>query len=532
MTGEISRRDFLKLSVIGTGSFALLTDFLDPFEKTDNRFKEVSYSYITRDPLAAEEVAKKIRMDKGASAFNICGPLATSILLGWKLHEDGTISNTSGNDDNMVRMQGVTPADMWLGSPENDPNRYKVIFPPEEYDSFHIRESIGTLNFNHIPGVGTLLPGDFLYLDGGSFTHYLAISRRDAKGKLYCVSNLFGIKPGEFFIDEVLLWDPLEKKGFFRDWAKGIGAERARTGLKGFYLWRRKAESEYLVEGPQARKFRDLFTNEMRGYKRGNWNINIYEAGKGQIFEWRNAVPYYNEPGTRLPLAIVALKIVGSTYSDEIKQEGLAIFLKRRGFEGTSFEQLLNSTLNDPYGNAAQVIVRFCKEKANLRKEFDILGLYSTTFETKRTTQKDMFRCWKSLFIGNDVDRDATSYLLGKFENAAPKREGVINEIKKFIPGIRIWSIKTNPGQNVASIQDSGVIAIPQREKERYLFVNIRGISRHRGELTDSDIRRFSSTFTSIIMNYIHETGEKSNGIFPIFDYDGEDDAQLSLPFR
>jgi len=511
----ISRRDFLKGMVNSLGALTIartpfLNELIESIDKTDNSFSEVAQSYIAKDPTQAEEVAKRIRVDRNASASNICGPLATSILLGWYLNEDGSVSNRSTNKDIKNRMEGVSPGDLWLGSPENDPNRYKIAFPETHYNSFHIRESIGTLDFDKIPGVGSLKPGDFLYLDGGSFTHYIAISRRDQEGRIYCVSNIHGEKPGEFIIDEVMLWDPYEKNGFFRNWAKGVGAERARTGLKGFYLWRRKNEAEYLRDDSQTIVCRNLLTNEMRKQKKGNWNINIFESGMGQVFEWRNSVPFRSNSAINLPLAVISLNLIKETYSEQIEKEGLESFVKRMGYNGKTFEQLITSSLINSDKDASDLLARFCSSKKNLEKEFIKLGLNSTKYESKRTSQRDIQKCWINIFTGENIDRDSSNLIKKILEEKSQIDEGILNEIKKKFTGSRVWNIKTFIGGDYTCIQDCGVIQITQGNINRYLLVGLSGISRGSGDLKYSDGKAFSSSFASILSNYLENTKQKA----------------------
>ena len=502
---NMTRREFLKLTAATLGAFVFNPETLG-LDKGDDSFTDVAKSYIAKDPKEAEEVSKRIRSDRSASASNVCGPLATSILLGWRLNEDGTVSNRGTNRERMVRMEGVSPNDLWLGSPENDPNRYRIAFPDTHYDSYHIKESIGTLDFNRVPGVGTLEPGDFLYLDGGSFTHYIAISRRDFEGRIYCVSNIHSSKPQEFIIDEVMLWDPKEKNGFFRDWAKGVGVERARTGLKGFYLWRRKKEAEYLVEDPYTIVYRDFLTNEMRKEKKGNWNVNIFEPGMGQIFEWRNSVPFRSETGVNIPLTIVALNLIKAAYSEDINKEGLETVIKRMGYEGKSFEQLISSTLVNSDRESAELLARFCRSKSDLQKEYKQIGLNSTVYESKRTSQKDIYTYWRNLFVGDKIDRDSADYILKQLEATISSGPGILSEVRKEFPAARLWSTKSFVGGDYTSIQESGVVVIPQGNVNRYIFLGISGVSRGPGSLQYSDGMALSSLYPPIIARYVKDT--------------------------
>jgi len=252
----LSRRDFLKLAAGLTMAVGLSRSSLknvveafvgesDLYDDTDVDFDQVAKSYIALSNEDATKIANTLLLRNDASPSNICGPLAMSILMQWKLNEDNTISKIVSKDSDPYRAEGTIPTAMWLGTPENDPQRYRIVFPPDQYSEYHVKESIGRVDFDNISGVGALEVGDFLYLDGGSFTHYVAISRKDKQGRVYCVSNLHSEEGRDrFIIDEIVLWDPSKKDGYLRNWANGVGLEKTKAGLTGFYLWRRKRKAD------------------------------------------------------------------------------------------------------------------------------------------------------------------------------------------------------------------------------------------------------------------------------------------------
>ena len=508
---KISRRDFLKTSAVMLGAFSLPKEILESVDKSDDSFKDVSQSYIAETPEEADRVAQVIRKDKSASASNVCGPLATAILMGWKLNNDSSISNILDNSTINSRMEGVTPREMWLGSPENDPNRYEVAFPKDIYDSFRVKESIGSLDFNNIPNVGELKPGDFLYLDGGSFTHYIAISRRDSMGRLYTVSNVQGDKPGDFLIKEVMLWDPIEKDGFFRNWAKGVGPERARTGLNGFYLWRRKEEAEPLAEDPVTQKYRDILLNEMLEQKKGSWNISMFEIGKGQIFEWRDGIPYHAASTIKVPLSIVALQNILSSYADKIERDGLDKVLKTYGSEGRTFDQLFTAMLVHSEELATETLARFTKSKQDIRKWFKPLGMETATYEPRRIKQRELFNCWMNLFRGKLFDKEPMKYLLNKLEEYTPNDDNLIGSIRKKFPNARQWNKRGTITKEILTVQDSGILEIPSGNEKRYFYIGISGAASGNYSITYEEMVSFMSSITSTMSDYIKESNIRSN---------------------
>lgn len=507
---KISRRDFLKIagSTLGAIAFGPQIELLEKIaDQTDRSFEEASLSYIAKSHKEATFVSRCLRQDPSASPSNICGPLATAILLGWKLNNDGSFSNVSDNSTNGKRMEGITPREMWLGSPENDPNRYEIAFPRDKYDRYNIKESIGTLDFNNIPYINELNPGDFLYLDGGSFTHYIAISRRDKEGRIYCVSNIHSeTSKDEFIIDEVMLWDPTKRDGFFRSWAKGVGAERARTGLKGFYLWRRKVETEAIAEDPIARKHRDVLLNEMLKQKNGEWSVYINEIGKGELFEWRDGIVYPSVSTIGLPIAILAIQNITKEYDNEIRESSFEEVLQKKGIDGKSFEQLISAMLVNSEESATESIVRYIKGKEDLKKAFVSLGMNKTSYESRRTTQKDLFECWKRLFSTKAIkDDDARGYLIRKLEEYTSDEDKLIGNLRERLPGARQWNKRSNITKDFGTVQDSGILQIPTEKGFRYLYIGIAGISTNSRSISYAEAKEYVLKIMGIVEEYIKE---------------------------
>ena len=470
----MSRRDFFRAA----GAFTVATfipkgfyDFTESIEmgesftesmEMDESFTESSRSYISDNPFDAEEIAKKIRCDRGASASNVCGPLAVSVLLGWRLNKkDGSVTNVSDSLTSGTRIEGIAPNDMWLGSPETDPNRYRNAFPPDEYDNFHITESIGTVDFSNIDGAGELKPGDFLYLDGGSFTHYIAVSRRDEMGRLYCVSNVPSSKKGEFEIKEVMLWDPNTMDGFFRNWASGVGPEKARTGLKGFYLWRRKQELRPLLQDNQSKELRDSLTNELREHPSISWHVHISELGEGQIFEWRNRIPYMDKAAVSLPILMIVLKKLQEEYNEDIQKNGVLNTLENVYVNGKSLDKHINNLLMGDYKYSVGLLYKF----ANLENGIKSLGLKNTQVMYGKTTQKDIYSCWEKIFCSDYLEPKVIQYLLALLDTG--DREWRTDNYSNGVR--RSGVIELDGGKRYVYV---GMTAIPKswdRNKDNYI---------------------------------------------------------------
>lgn len=457
---DLSRREFLRvggLTLMGAfipRDLKKLSNEIECNDVEEDILRDVSYSYIANTPKDAEEVAKCVRTDRSASASNVCGPLAISMLLGWKLNRDGSVQSSVNNEMNDIRVEGISPNDMWLGSPATDLSRYNMAFPKEEYDSYRISESMGTADFDNLPDIGKLKVGDFMYLDGGSFTHYLAITRKDSKGRLYSVTNIQGEKPGEFLIKEVMVWDPSKKDGFFRKWTEGVGPEGATTGRQGFYMWRRKEKASYLAEDAVSKEKRESLTNSIREDKDAKWNMYTYEFGKGEIFEWRNKVPYRSYEIVSLPIAVIAMEKIRSMYSEEIRNNGLEYVLNMNGFEGKRLNTLLTEVLTTNYSDSRKSVYRFC----NMEKGLESLGMSNTNVESSTTTQRDMFKLFNNIFSRKILDEESMKYIFSKLE------------IKGS--GLREWKVGS-------ANQFCSIVEIPKGKDTTYMYIGVSALDRN-----------------------------------------------------
>lgn len=502
---SITRRDFL--GTIGKGALALA--FMPRFDIKgeqdlieDNPLVEVSRSYIANTNEEATKVACCLRGVSTASAENICGPLATAILLGYKLNEDGTFNQLWNSELNKVRMEGdVSPRDMWLGQFDHE-TRFRWAFPEETYDRYRINASVGKLDFNDIPDAKELEVGDFLYLYGGSFTHYIAISRKDPDGKIYCVSNVHGDYKEHFEIRELMLWDPKTKDGFFRQWARGAGGLKATTGTKGFYIARRKSPGEILLEDTVSEKSRDVLLNKMLEKKQGNWNILITEMGKGKLFEWRNGAPYTTDSAMKLPLSIFAMRIFEDMHKEKIEAKGLKAVLDEEIYDKKTFNELMANMLQNSDPNAIHSIIKFIKDSRNIDEITYEFGMRETSYKpSRRTSQKDMFKCWEELYSGKTLSTDSRGYILQNITIKPEDDTFLFNEIRKYIPTAKLWGFRDFIRGHAPSTQESCIIGVDSR----YYHISIAGTSSEGRILTKDDAEQFTKEIISNFGPYLQQ---------------------------
>ncbi len=509
---RISRREFLELAtktVLAATIFpkieSLRNNLVENPEAEDIGYDEVAKSYIALDQKRAHEVSNKILLREDASPRSICGPLAISILMGWKLNRDGSITKMVGENVGSRRVEGIIPSEMWLGSPLTDMSRYNRAFPSEEYTMYHIEGSIGALNFDNLPEIKSLQPGDFLYLDGGSFTHYLTISRKDKEGKIYSVSNIHEEGSEGMIIDEVMLWDPRTKNGYMRNWAKGVGPEKKTTGRAGFYLWRRDREAEAQASDPIAIEYRDKFLNMMREQKKGEWNIEVYEMGKGELFEWRKNAIYHPASTIKVAVAVATLSVITEKYSEEIAKQGLENFLSSVHVKGDwrDLGKLFDSMVVHSEEVAAEAIAGYCKTIRNISEILRSHGLEDTTYEPRRTSQRDMFKMWRDLFTGDLLSKEAGIYLMKKLATYTPNDDFFIGRIRESFPEAVQWDKRGVILEEITTAQNIGFVQVGDGKNKRLLYVGIVGTSSSAKEASYRELVAYYDKTIDLITEYL-----------------------------
>lgn len=179
-------------------------------------------AYISLNPQDALATAIELNfIGRNANPATMCGPLSIAIL-----QQVGLVD------------QSVSLVDFWYLDPRpgKDEAMLKKVFPTERFEKIEQPMAVNEVDFTSNP----LYPGDFLYLfagDSGSFEHMLVVSRVDAEGRAFAVTNLN--TPEGVIIAEVMLYDPLlPGSGQFYEWTDWENRYIGRTGYGGYWLWR------------------------------------------------------------------------------------------------------------------------------------------------------------------------------------------------------------------------------------------------------------------------------------------------------
>ncbi len=186
------------------------------------RLDAVARTYLAPDQPSAEGVARRLGFTRFPSPSNMCGPLSLAILRGAGL------------------VPAMTPLSrFWLLNPRTDRHIIRKVLPPDRFCHSRFTRPLNEVNFRAFP----LQPGDLLYLyagPGDTFEHILVVSRVDAVGRAYAVTNLNLEAQGYYVVREVLLYDPRRPGvGQFYEWTnRKYAATIGVTGRGGFELWR------------------------------------------------------------------------------------------------------------------------------------------------------------------------------------------------------------------------------------------------------------------------------------------------------
>ena len=187
------------------------------------RLYQASLKYLAPTDGDAVNVALALKFVKGADVSNMCGPLAITIL-----RDAGLVPSDVDNHD------------FWLLNPRQKLHRAVLdrVFPAAQYTDTLFDQPINEFDFKKFP----LKAGDFLYIYAGrdgSFEHMLAVTRVDAAGRAYTVTN-FHTDSFHFAILEKMLYDPAQAGvGQLYEWADKKNYRLGITGLGGFEVWRR-----------------------------------------------------------------------------------------------------------------------------------------------------------------------------------------------------------------------------------------------------------------------------------------------------
>jgi hypothetical protein len=197
-----------------------------------DRLYQASLNYLADTDAETRKVAHDLGYAPlGGYPSNMCGPLALSIL-----RDAGIVS------------QAVDLHDFWLLDPGVDGKLLEATFPPAQFEWLQTDLTIDQVDYTRFP----LKAGDLVYIYSGfqgDYSHVLAVTRVDAEGRVYSVTNNYTVDG--FVVQEYLLYDPAQPGvGMFYEWPDPANQELGLTGFGGLDIWRPLALPYYADGAP------------------------------------------------------------------------------------------------------------------------------------------------------------------------------------------------------------------------------------------------------------------------------------------
>ncbi|KKR69411.1 MAG: hypothetical protein UU12_C0045G0005 [Candidatus Woesebacteria bacterium GW2011_GWA2_40_7b] len=462
MTGEFSRRNFIKLT--GTGMVALAglplgfpkfpeTDY-SVFDVLNSRTKcalaEKARSLISPSPEAADALAKKLG-GRSASTDRISGPLAVEQLMG--------ITTFS-------------------------------------FDAFGISTSALDFDFNS----ADLVPGDFLYFIGKDLNsdYMMTISRRDSLGTLWAVTNTPD-KSGRYVITEVPAWDPKNPEAsFIKQLASGNNSVGFVTGQNGVDIFRLKPREKSALdmidhsEVPQ--KLQEKINLTVKSAK-GEWRVMVSNMDSGKIVAENNSRELrYSASLTKVPLAMSTLAYLEYKAGSP---EALQKVLKTTYLEERTFDSLFRSMLSNASDeDAARTLIRYLeKEKVDIQALIASQGIANTNIETRLSTEEDIWKLFKNLH-----DRNNKGML--KYPGS---HDYLLECMSKYDPSAKVWLV-------AVAVADSGIVEV----EDRSYFISLNGQPKKGVELDFFNLGAELVTFVDLFAGYMSED-KNSSGAARVF---------------
>jgi len=383
-------------------------DILSP--EVQHELYLVSRAYVADTAAAAIPLARSMTFAQGnGDPSSMCGPLAISIL------------RDAGFVDKYTDLQAF-----WLWRPSVNPRLAEITFPTARFQHFRFTQPLDQFDFRLFP----LKPGDFLYIyagDAGTFEHMLVVTRLDAAGRAYSVTNVK--TAGGFIVREELLYDPTQPgSGQFYAWTDRRNFKLGLTGFAGFELWR--LTSPPIQPSPQQRTLTDGIDQIIARYQ-GSWHV-ILKQINGPVVYARGAddrIPIAS--AVHLPIAMLFLK---SLEVRGIPAGELDGFLATHGLDRT-YAQLLHAMLFDYEEAATRTLLEQTGRHQLIADqtlaEWDLEGI-DLASQTATITQ--IARLLEGLYRGELLPAESRAYLLNLMQADTTGQEGRFETLRPLLP--------------------------------------------------------------------------------------------------
>jgi hypothetical protein len=370
----------------------------------------VSQAYLADTTAAAIPLARSMSFAQGnGDPSSMCGPLAISIL------------RDAGFIDKYTDLQAF-----WLWRPSDNPHLAEITFPSARFQHFRFAQPLDQFDFRSFP----LKAGDFLYIyagDAGTFEHMLVVTRLDAAGRVYSVTNVK--TAAGFIVREELLYDPARPgSGQFYAWTDRRNLKLGLTGFAGFELWR--LTSPPARPSLQQQPLTDGIDQIIARYQ-GSWHL-IIEQIDGPVVYARGAddrIPIAS--AVHLPVAMLFLK---SLDVRSIPAGGLDAFLATHGLDRT-YAQLLHAMLFDYDESAARTLLeqagRHQLKPDQTLAEWDLEGI---DLASQTATTSQVASLLEGLYRGKLLPAESRATLLNLMQADTTGQEGRFETLRPWLP--------------------------------------------------------------------------------------------------
>jgi hypothetical protein len=348
-----------------------------------SRLAESSRRYIANNEVDAIKVAQAVDFLGDAShPANMCGPLSAA-----QLRDVGLIPDY------------VNLHDFWLLDPRDKRYILDQYFPAEYFTNKYYETPIHRFNFNKFP----LQVGDFVYIyqgGEGNFEHMLVVTRVDAQGRAYSVTNVHTWED-KYLIPEVMLYDPnTVGAGQFYDWATLDNPIGMITGYGGFEVWRP-------IKAPRVISEKDKALVEQV-------NVLFPPDSSARVFITRDRdvlyARYSHQPisfdsATNLPITLLFFTALDSKNIPPADYPGY--------LQQTGYDLVLQRLLTQSDSDAANTLLAFIRaEQITWRATLTSWGASSTDLDYRRITATDISTLFYKLYRGALLNPAARQIIL------------------------------------------------------------------------------------------------------------------------
>lgn len=401
----------------------------------EKQLYRASLNYIAETTSEANAVVKSIKFNRGAyeNVKNACGPLSIAIM----------------------RSGGILPAttsvrEIWLlcaregGKCNGMSVLNREYFPPSEYDYFQTTQSVREYDFAANP----LQAGDWLYLyvKHNGFDHMLVVTRVDANGTAYTVTNL---NRGEGFkITEEVLYDPAKPgTGLFYELTDPIRLKYERylglSGDGGFMVIRRKGG---LASVPPFNQVLDAALAEGTV-----WYGYIKEVGSGApVYESNLYTLFHPASMIKIPLAMLVLRGLenqGKSPAD----------LTTLSFGTKTLERLLSDMVVKSDEDAAAALLIYLDTLKVNTSTLRTWGLLDTSLSPRQSTAADLARALEGLYTGELLGKEMRKYLLDLMAERTENDSLYLGPLSELLPGAKFFN-KRGTSAKPPIVGDMGIL--------------------------------------------------------------------------